>query len=196
MTALHPIPAVDVLQIDPPHALPPASCVPATVMPSSSQAPQSLPASYADDSPEFVAGKQLGIVVSCGSSRQLVEHVKRRFESLGANAELLVPAHSDRRFDDRTEIEATHTLEEKPSTEFDFVVVLPGLETPPPLGQTITQWTYPLRDQAKPFAIGAQAAERLGVDIDNAAVFDVSTCDAFVQVCKNAAQARDTARRR
>lgn len=132
-----------------------------------------------------VAGKQLGIVVSAGSSRHLVEHVKRRFEELGASAELLTPVRSDALFDDRTEIEASHTLAERPSTDFDFVVVLPGLETPQPLGEEIALWAKPFRALSKPIAIGAQAAERLGFDIDNTAVFDVSTCDAFVQICKN-----------
>lgn len=192
MTVLRPIPALDVHDIEPPSSLPPASCVPATVMPSPRPVPEGAATSTGHDaSPGFVAGTRLGIVVSCGSSRQLVEHVKRRFESLGATAELLVPAETDRRFDDRTEIEAAHTLDEKPAMQFDFLVVLPGLETPPPLLEGITQWAHSLRDQAKPFAIGAQAAKRLGVDIDNAAVFDVSTCDAFVEVCKSAARARE-----
>lgn len=134
-----------------------------------------------------VAGKRLGIVVSAGSSRHLVEHVKRRFEALGVLADLVIPTHSTRRFDDRTEIDAQHTLADTPSTNFDFVVFLPGLESADTVSQEITQWAVPLRNQAKPIAIGAQAAARLGVSIDNAAVFDVSTCDAFVQVCKEAA---------
>lgn len=143
------------------------------------------------DAPAFVGGKHLAIVVSSGSSRHLVEHIKRRFEALGANAELVVPAHSDRIFDDRTEIEANHTLTDKPSTDFDFVVVLPGPNTSALIGHEITEWAHALRHQSKPLAIGAQAAELLGVDIDNAGVFDVSTCDAFVQVCKDDAKARD-----
>lgn len=145
---------------------------------------------FPEDTSGFASGKQLGIVVSSGSSRHLVEHVKRRFESLGASAQLIVPADCERVFDDRTEIEATHTLEEKPSTDFDFIVVLPGLETSATLGIEITKWAHPLKDQAKPIAIGAQAAERLGVDIDNACIFDVSTCDAFVQICMSDSVAR------
>lgn len=165
-----------------PGAIPPDCCVSQSVGSSEPRGPLGSMRPL-KEAPVFVAGRQLGIVVSGGSSRQLVEHVKRRFESLGASAELVVPAHSDRLFDDRTEIEASHTLEEKPATEFDFIVMLPGLDTPQPLGDVITQWAIPLRYQDKPIAIGAQAAERLGVDIDSAHVFDVSTCDAFVQAC-------------
>jgi len=136
--------------------------------------------------PDSVSGKRLGIVVSAGASRHLVDYVKRRFEELGAHTALVVPSNSARCFDDRTEIDAQHTLQDTPSTEFDFVVVLPGLESAATVSQEITNWALPLRNQTKPIAIGAQAAERLGLAIDNAAVFDVSTCEAFVQVCKNA----------